>query len=53
MGSVRDLNWDVAYALIMGPAYALLRSATKGKQVSDLEIDVVVRAAWTAVRAAS
>ena len=53
MGSVRDLNWDVAYALIMGPAYALLRSATKGKPVSDLEIDVVVRAAWTAVRTAS
>jgi AcrR family transcriptional regulator len=50
-GKVRALSWDVAYALMMGPAYALLRAAAAGHAVTAADIALVSDAAWEAVRA--
>lgn len=49
-GQVRDITWKVAYSLIMGPAYALLRDSGDGP-VSDAEMNHIIRAAWEAVAA--
>lgn len=48
-GEVRDIPWDLAHALIMGPSYAFLRNRRQGA-VSDAEIAVLAKAAWKAVK---
>lgn len=50
-GLVRPISWDLAYALIMGPAYAVLRSRSQ-RRLDDADIAIIVDAAWEAVRAA-
>ncbi|WP_421762149.1 TetR/AcrR family transcriptional regulator [Devosia sp.] len=46
---VQDLPWDVAYALIMGPAYAILRNSAGGR-IPDDSVAQIVRSAWLSVR---
>lgn len=45
---VRDLPWDVAYALMMGPAYAILRNSA-GTAISNDSVAEIVRSAWLSV----
>jgi len=45
---VRDLPWDVAYALIMGPAYAVLRNSA-GARIPEENIAELARSAWLSV----
>ena len=49
-GVVRAIPWAIAYALIMGPAYAALRNSPR-HALTDEDIAVLVDAAWCAVRA--
>jgi AcrR family transcriptional regulator len=50
-GLVRPISWDLAYALIMGPAYAVLRNRPQ-RPLGDTDIAIIVDAAWAAVAAA-
>lgn len=49
-GSVRDLPWAVAHALILGPAYDYLRHAPPGAPASEVAEQLAI-AAWQAVKA--
>jgi AcrR family transcriptional regulator len=46
---VRNLSWNVAYALIMGPAYSILRNSA-GDAIKESEATEIVRSAWLSVR---
>lgn len=48
-GVVRACPWPVAYALMMGPAYALLREAG-GAPVAQDDVETIVEASWQSVR---
>lgn len=50
-GLVRPISWDLAYPLIMGPAYAVLRNRPQ-RPLDDADIAIIVDAAWAAVKAA-
>ena len=46
---VRDLPWNVAYALIMGPAYTILRNIA-GSAIDQSDVAEIVQSAWLSVR---
>lgn len=46
---VRDLSWNVAYALIMGPAYSILRNSA-GAAIEQSDLAEIVQSAWLSVR---